>query len=385
MAAEERFNELDGMRGIATILVISYHIFKRGDYFTTNAILHFVTSLTLYGWYALDTFFVLSGFLITGILLRTKEEKHYYKNFYVRRSLRVFPLYYFVLTLILLLIPILDPDYVKEIPKALPYYLFYQQNWFHFLSSVKGTEYLSVTWSLAIEEQFYLLFPFLVYYTRKETLAKISGAIIVVSILARVLSVFLWKDAAQMTNFYFYNTFTRFEEIAFGILIAIAFTYPDWKSKLSKISLPVFLVTYPALLIAEVITSRDIGIPHPAYGNIPLTVIGYTLASVFASALIITLTTQDRLSFIRRFFRNKVLTFFGDHSYSIYLFHMPVGLTLLDYLWRTNLRGWQFYFVYIGATIGITIMISVLTWNFLEKPMLNLKKYFEYREPAKPS
>ena len=105
MAAEERVNELDGMRGIATILVISYHIFKRGDYFTTNAILHFVTSLTLYGWYALDTFFVLSGFLITGILLRTKEEKHYFKNFYVRRSLRVFPLYYFVLALILFLMP----------------------------------------------------------------------------------------------------------------------------------------------------------------------------------------------------------------------------------------------------------------------------------------
>ena len=382
MAAEERVNELDGMHGIATILVISYHIFKRGDYFTTNAILHFVTSLTLYGWYALDTFFVLSGFLITGILLRTKEEKHYFKNFYVRRSLRVFPLYYFVLALILFLMPRLDPDYVAEIPKSLPYYLFYQQNWFHFMTSVKGTEHLSVTWSLAIEEQFYLLFPFLVFYTRKETLAKIAGAIIAVSILARILSVFLWTDVAQMTNFYFYNTFTRFEEISFGILIAIAFTYPEWKAKLTKIAMPVFLITYPTLLIAEVITSREIGIPHPAYGNVPLTVIGYTLASVFASALIVVLTTHDRTAFIRRFFRNKILVFFGDHSYSIYLFHMPVGLTLLDFMWRSGYRGWQFYFIYIGLTIGITILISTLTWNFLEKPMLNLKKYFDYKEPA---
>lgn len=382
MAAEERVNELDGMRGIATILVISYHIFKRGDYFTTNAILHFATSLTLYGWYALDTFFVLSGFLITGILLRTRDEKHYFKNFYVRRSLRVFPLYYFVLALILFLMPNLDPDYVAEIPKSLPYYLFYQQNWFHFMTSVKGTEYLSVTWSLAIEEQFYLLFPFLVFYTRKETLAKIAGAIIAVSILARILSVFLWTDVAQMTNFYFYNTFTRFEEISFGILIAIAFTYPEWKAKLTKIAMPVFLITYPTLLIAEVITSRNIGIPHPAYGNVPLTVIGYTLASVFASALIVVLTTHDKTAFIRRFFRNKILVFFGDHSYSIYLFHMPVGLTLLDFMWRSGYRGWQFYFIYIGLTIGITILISTLTWNFLEKPMLNLKKYFDYKEPA---
>lgn len=216
----------------------------------------------------------------------------------------------------------------------------------------------------------------------RELIAKIAGAIIAVSILARILSVFLWTDVAQMTNFYFYNTFTRFEEISFGILIAIAFTYPEWKAKLTKIAMPVFLITYPALLIAEVITSRNIGIPHPAYGNVPLTVIGYTLASVFASALIVVLTTHDRTAFIRRFFRNKILVFFGDHSYSIYLFHMPVGLTLLDFMWRSGYRGWQFYFIYIGLTIGITILISTLTWNFLEKPMLNLKKYFDYKEPA---
>ena len=147
--------------------------------------------------------------------------------------------------------------------------------------------------------------------------------------------------------------------------------------------MPIFLIAYPALLITEAVTSRSIGIPHPAYGNVPLTVVGYTLASVFAAALIVVLTTHDRMSFIRRFFRNKVLTFFGDHSYSIYLFHMPIGLTLLDYLWRNDYRGWQIYFLYIGLTFGITIFISILTWNFLEKPMLGLKKYFEYKEPAK--
>ena len=68
-----------------------------------------------------------------------------------------------------------------------------------------------------------------------------AGGIIFVSILARVLSAFLWEDVAQMTNFFFYNTFTRFEEISFGILIAVAFTYPDWKAKLTKIAMPVFL------------------------------------------------------------------------------------------------------------------------------------------------
>ena len=373
---DERVNELDGMRGIATILVISYHIFKRGDYFTTNPILHFITSLTLYGWYSLDTFYVLSGFLIAAILLRTKDDPRYFRNFYVRRSLRVFPLYYFVLALILLSMPILDPDYVAEIPRALPYYLFYLNNIFHFTSEIKSTVFLSVTWSLAIEEQFYLLFPFLVYYTKKETLAKICAGIISLSILSRILAAFFWTNVAQMTNFFFYNTFTRFEEISFGVLIAIAFTYPEWKTKLSKISLPVFLIAYPLLLVIEVVTNTSI--PHPAYENVPLTVVGYTLASIFAAALIVTLTTRSETSLIRRIFRNKFFVFWGNRSYAIYLFHIPVGLILLDYFWSTDLRGWWMYFVYIGLTFGITILISVLTWRFLEKPMLGLKKYFEY-------
>jgi peptidoglycan/LPS O-acetylase OafA/YrhL len=373
---DERVHELDGMRGIATILVISYHIFKRANYFTGNTVLHFVTSLALYGWYSLDTFYVLSGFLIATILLKTKGEEHYYKNFYVRRSLRVFPLYYFTLALILLSMPILAPGYVKQIPGALPFYLFYLNNIFHFISSVKGTPYLEVTWSLAIEEQFYLLFPFLVYYTRKETLAKICGWIIFISILSRVLAAFFWLDTAQMTNFFFFNTFTRFEEIAFGVLIAVAFTYPEWKSKLSRVSMPVFLIAYITLLIVEALFNT--GIPHPIYNNVLITVVGYTLASVFAAGLIVTLTTRSETSLIRRIFRNKFFVFWGNRSYAIYLYHIPVGMLLLDFLWQSGLRGWYMYFIYIGLTFGITILISVLTWRFLEKPMLALKKYFEY-------
>ena len=228
--AEERVNDLDGMRGLATVLVVSYHVFKRGDYFTTNGVLHFITSLTLYGWYALDTFFVLSGFLITGILLRTKGEQHFYRNFYVRRSLRVFPLYYFTLIVILSLMPLLDSEYVAQIPGILPYLLFYQQNWLYFWGNLHLTIFLSVTWSLAIEEQFYLLWPVVANILRKEALVKLCVSIISVSILARIIGVAFFADVPKLKFFFYYNTFTRMEEIAFGALLAIAFTYPEWKS-----------------------------------------------------------------------------------------------------------------------------------------------------------
>lgn len=377
----ERFSELDGMRGLASLMVISYHIFKRGEYFTNNSVLHFITNLSLYNWYALDTFFVLSGFLITSILLRTKGEPNFFRNFYVRRSLRVFPLYYFALIVIISILPLVEPEYLPELPRMLPLLLFYQQNLIYFVGDIKNTIYLGVTWSLAVEEQFYLVWPLVVNAMRKETLAKFSFGIIGLSILLRILGALFWPDPEQMTVFFFYNTFTRMEEIAFGVLLAIAFTDPEWIRKLSKIAMPVFLVTYVSLLVFEVVTNP--GIPHPAYGNVPLTLVGYTMASTFAAALIVALITRDENSFIRRLFRNKALVFFGNHSYSMYLFHLPVGLILLDYLWGTGLRGWYMFVLYVGLVFAITIVISQITWFLLEKPMLGLKKYFEYKRPAR--
>lgn len=230
-----------------------------------------------------------------------------------------------------------------------------------------------------MEEQFYLAWPFVVNALSKKNLLRLSFAIIGLSNLARILAAIFWTDANRMATFFFYNSFTRMEPIAFGVLLAIAFTEPGWKEKLSKYSLPIFLTTYITLLIVEYVTNP--GIPHPIYGNIPLTLVGYPLAETFAAALIITLTNHAETSFLRRLFRNKILVFFGDHSYSMYLFHLPVGLILLDFLWRHGYRGWPFFFIYIGLVFAITTAISMVTWYMVERPMLNLKKYFEYREP----
>lgn len=372
----ERVRELDGVRGISIIVVVAFHLLKRADYFTNNETLHFLTSLSSIGWVGVDIFFVLSGFLITSILLKTKGEKNYFKNFYVRRSLRIFPLYFVFIAVIISLLPTLDPDFAPQISRALPFLLLYQQNWLILISKVPLTTYLAVTWSLAIEEQFYLIWPAVVYFTKKETLIKISIGVIAASILARALGLVFWEDMSQVSTFFYYNTFTRFEQLIFGGLLAVAFTQPVWVQRLKSISVPAFWIAFAAFL-----TLCFTAYPHmvPLDENTWLVFGGYTLAAIFSAALVTILMTYPETSMFRRLFQLKPLIFFGKYSYSIYLLHVPIILILLDVLWRTQLRGWPMYLVYIALTYVITVIGALLTWNLLEKHMLNLKKYFEYQ------
>lgn len=372
----ERVRELDGVRGIAIFVVVAFHLLKRADYFTNNEVLHFISRLSSIGWVGVDIFFVLSGFLITSILLKTKAEKNYFKNFYIRRALRIFPLYFVFIAIILILIPKLDPDFAPEIPRALPFLLLYQQNWLMLFSKIPLTTYLAVTWSLAIEEQFYLIWPAVVYFTKKETLVKLSIGVILCSILARVLGILFWDDMSAVSTFFYYNTFTRFEQLVLGGLLAVAFTEPFWVQRLKNIAAPAFWAAFVAFLALSFTAY-----PHmvPLDENIWLILGGYTLVAVFSAALVTILMTHPETSMFRRVFQNKSLIFFGKYSYSIYLLHVPVILILLDVLWRTQVRGWSMYLAYIVLTYAVTVVGALLTWNLLEKHMLDLKKYFEYQ------
>jgi peptidoglycan/LPS O-acetylase OafA/YrhL len=372
---DERTKELDGLRGVAVILVIAFHIFKRADYFTKHEALHFVTSLSYIGWLGVDIFFTLSGFLITSILLRTKNKSNYFKTFYARRILRIFPLYYVFLVVMLIFLPLLAPYYNSNIPTALPFLFLYAQNWMGIFGIAGLPAYLSVTWSLAIEEQFYFIWPAIVFYARRESLIKIGIGIILTSIFLRVLGVFFWNDAQQMASFFYFNTFTRFEELVFGALLAVFFIDPIWKERIRLFSLPVFLISFSAFVGLCVYLFPAL---IPYYSNLPLTLWSYTLIPLFSVSLIAILVTFPEKTLIRKLFRNNVLTFFGKYSYSMYLLHMPVALLLLDPLYNTGFRGWKMYAFYIVLTYVITALGSLLTWNLLEKHMLNLKKYFEY-------
>src|SRR5688572_17524714 len=147
---------MDGLRGIAIIFVMALHIFNRANEFTHHPVLYFISDLTIIGWIGVDIFFVLSGFLITSILLNAREKEHYFKNFYIRRTLRIIPLYYAtMLVVFFIIIPIKQPDFSDKIFRLIPVQMLYLQNWLGYQSFVQTTAYIWVTWSLAIEEYFY--------------------------------------------------------------------------------------------------------------------------------------------------------------------------------------------------------------------------------------
>ncbi|MBK7319524.1 acyltransferase [Candidatus Villigracilis affinis] len=372
----DRSKELDGLRGIAILLVIAHHVLKRADYFTANGFLHFITRLSLVGWMGVDIFFVLSGFLITSILLKAKDEKNYYKNFYARRVLRIFPLYYAALALFLIAVKFV-PAVAKTADTTIPYlptFLLYQQNWLY-LFSIYPSAYLSVTWSLAIEEQFYLIWPAIVRMTNQKLLTWISAGIVILSLLVRTVATLLSPDSEQLPVIFFYNTFTRLEGLALGALTAIFFITPtNWQATVKRLALPASIVTMILFLYLAFIASP--AGPHPLYRNIPLGTIGYTLLAFSSAAMIIFLTSGAEASLIRKIFANGGLVFFGKYSYSMYLFHMPVALTLLDIMVKAKVRGWEYYVAYSALTVVITSLLALLTWNILENPLLKLKRHF---------
>src|SRR5262245_16358318 len=156
-ASRSHYPGLDGLRGIAILLVILYHNFG------------FIPFLN-YGWLGVDLFFVLSGFLITEILLKTRTTTNYFKNFYTRRVLRIFPLYYLCLILVIVIFPL-----IKNFPYDLSFYRenqvwfwFYLQNWMLIFKQWNDSAILlNHFWSLAVEEQFYIVWPLLVLLIRK--------------------------------------------------------------------------------------------------------------------------------------------------------------------------------------------------------------------------
>jgi peptidoglycan/LPS O-acetylase OafA/YrhL len=369
-----RISDLDGLRGVAVLVVIALHIFKRADYFTENPILASITGLTAVGWMGVDIFFTLSGFLITSILLQARNEGSYFKNFYMRRALRIVPLYLVLILFVLFLAPKVEPEFTANLSVLLPILLLYQQNWIVPLADLYMTEYLGVTWSLAIEEQFYVLWPFLVYYLNTKQLIKISIWAISISFLTRVVGVVFFADIQSVSDFFYYNSFTRFEQIIIGALLALVFTYPEMKEKIRRFSPPAFVVFFSIFVVLCLLSLP--GLPNPSHSNIPLTVGGYTSIGLFSAALIGIFITHPPSSLLRRFFQTPFLVAMGKYSYSMYLFHIPVTLILFDVFWQSGMRGVWAYLLYIGATYLATVVVALLTWHLLEKHMLDLKKYF---------
>ena len=355
---------LDGLRGIAIIMVLLYHCFFPLWKFGASA-----------GWVGVDLFFVLSGFLITGILLDSRKSKTYFKTFYLRRSLRIFPLYY----LFLICFFLISPFFIAP-GKLWPYqyyfdhqiwYWFYAPNWLitfdnHWPPVPKPL--LDHFWSLAIEEQFYLLWPLLVFVFNRRALILICLVLIFQSIIIRNIFENIGKDYSSSYVF----TFARLDAISIGALIAIMLRSEIGKGFLEKHTLKVLLGSFVTLVLLTLFT-HTFNLKNEYFIRIGYTVIGL----FFGAYMVWAMATGSVANTISD---NKFFKFFGKYSYGIYIYHWLVSPLLTDQLGKyfsqfTSRSPWL---LASFITVLIIIVMSVISFHLFEKQFLKLKRFVNY-------
>jgi peptidoglycan/LPS O-acetylase OafA/YrhL len=364
----DRIVELDGVRGFALCMVLWMHCFLLNP---TNVVFRLMNSVGGSMFTAIDLFFVLSGFLITGILIRTREGEHRARNFYVRRVLRIFPAYYCVVLFTFFVYPLFyAPLRGEHLEREAPYFLVYMQNWWYaFHGSVGSWPGVHHLWSMAIEEQFYLVWPLVVWYTRPERLGRLCVAIFAASIALKLI---LLASGASLDQL-FVATYCRLEGLAAGAGIAVLWQThrtprpPPWLHVAGGIALLAFL-----FLIFRKSGSKA--------GN-PRDMVAHTIAATIVFTwMIYAVVTADPATLIRRFFRNPVLRFLGRYSYGIYLIHWVVYWQIKYFILdafgeRQNTSNAVATLAGI-VIIAVTIVLALAMYRFLEEPALRLKRYF---------
>jgi peptidoglycan/LPS O-acetylase OafA/YrhL len=340
-----RVPQLDGVRGVAILLVLIHNI----DSFSA---LH-VSAISAHGWMGVDLFFVLSGFLITGILLDTKQSDGYFKNFYARRCLRIWPLYFTLLIFMFGIVPHLRPSDAHAIfERSSPWwaYPFFLQN---FLVAVpaRAAGALGVTWSLAIEEQFYLIWPLFVRLFSSIQLMRIAvGAIL----LSPVLRFYLGLYHVDIYS----NFFCRLDGLMAGALLAVLVRSEAFvPGKHVKLAWLVFLVGIALAIWTE---------------NRQALWITFSMTSL-GSVSFVYLALFSQWKWLQMILKNRFLTYTGIISYGLYMLHkIPWDVS-------KEIFDGRHPFLSICMTLGFSYLLAAISWTVLEKPFLKLKRYFDLR------
>jgi peptidoglycan/LPS O-acetylase OafA/YrhL len=351
---------LDVLRGIAILLVFFYHNFQFLQVFE-------------FGWMGVDLFFVLSGFLITDILLTAKNEKNFFRNFYARRLLRIFPLYYITLMLFFGFAPLFfsqqNMNLVNYYEHNQLWFWTHLQNWLFVNDGLTSSPFLTHFWSLAVEEQFYLFWPLVIFLL--NSLRKIRFVIIALIIVAFTVRIFIWYQSPADMVKYYCNTLTRMDSLLMGCLLAV------WLKEgkvISNKTIKCTLILCSAFFAAALIAGKNLTQTNPFFSTI-----GYTIVSIFFATLVyLFIKSEFRLLCWLR--KSVALNYIGKISFGIYVFHIPIYLILsslmLNFLQQNGLSLWTSLFMVAACSLILTLMASTLSFYFFEKPILTLKKHF---------
>lgn len=358
-----RIRTLDGIRGLAIILVLLWHylagqfVVRLGTGWETFRAAFALT------WSGVDLFFVLSGFLIVGILLDNKGSEKFFGTFYIRRACRILPLYLLVVLAFFATKPFLETShtwlYADPLP-ALSYFTFTQNFFVH--GSGFGAAWLGVTWSLAIEEQFYLFIPLLVHWLNRKQLVVVFALIIIASPILRLA---IGNLGAYVLPY------TRSDAILMGGLLAIAVRTPaimtwikDHFEDFSVLML-VMLAGYAAL------TWR-----YPTYGH-PIN--HFFLAVIFTVLVAFFVVKEDSSG--SAIFKHPIMVWFGLRSYGLYLLHMPVLGMVYGFMGSGTIPLFSNVRELIPTIVSLVILfvLADLSYRFFEAKFLAYGRKFTFK------
>jgi len=354
---------LDGLRGLAILLVMLFH-----------------AGLLDFGWMGVNLFFLLSGYLITQVLLPWKTETlgFYLKRFWWRRSLRIFPLYYAFLALVgvVFLVTGMPANTLEEAP----YLLTYSINFRGLFTLHRDSEFFNFIWSLCVEEQFYLVWPLVVFATKKKQLLRVALAVLILSPILRFGLGEYWAEAHGTRNgiggAMYILPFTQLDGFMMGAVLALV-----GKDIPRKIALrwgiaggSLFLILGVTCLLAfwnqdKSLHWSSLGFPIASWGY-HMYVWIYSLLAFTFGGLMLQCFNQE-VGFIQRLLSHKALRFTGKVSYGLYLIHLPLITLMVKVVPLPETyagRGWYFL-----PFLALSMGLAWLSHRFFESYFLKLK------------
>lgn len=351
---------LDGIRGLAILMVMVKHLWVKPTYSTSA-----IDGVLSAGFLGVDLFFVLSGFLITGILFRTKDKEGFYLTFLWRRGLRIYPLYYICFALLMICVYVFEgagarfvgPDhwiwnatFTTNVPMAM-------ENRFQYQSDVFT---LGHFWSLCVEQQFYLFWPWVVYFCSKRSLIILSVLMMAVSPFLRLyldqLSGADWSLASYAIPF------ARLDAFGAGALLSML-----WKDYPATSGTKFRKYLWIAFLVVFATTSAFSYFRGGHEKNLLWSV-------TFMLLIWLAMGSQGPL---RRFFGRGLLQHLGTYSFGLYVFHHLFRPGLWRYveepMFKSGMSPWLAEGVYFTFVFALAYILARLSWRFIEEPVSRLK------------
>jgi len=371
--AQAHLPELDGIRGLAILGVLCSHgAGLSGIFYDTGIASRLFKYCMVPLWGGVDLFFALSGFLITGILLGTKSSRNYFSSFYARRMLRIFPIYYLVLTMTLIFAAY-SASVARELPPTASWklaYFLYLQNWPPFWNGQKVMGGVwGVYWSLAVEEQFYFIWPLLVYLLSPKSVMRVCiGGFACALPLRFVMSAYFFGDnfgLAQITS-------SRMDGLLLGSACAI-YMHQQKRPVPVKYILASIFVGASVILFIGIFHHTELVSTSKWILTIGIT--GFALLSGAMVAL-----SQHHIAPIQKILALSWLRSLGKYSYGIYVYHLFVFISLS----RVISRHPRFFvglnfpmrLLLLILEIGIVFLIAKVSYDYFESRFLRLKKFF---------